>query len=432
MDSGAHGQAGILLAILVLASAAPALAQQERVPKSLWGVRGDVGLGFVEQFFTNYGDRSFYEARPSGEDVRVAVVDTGIDTKHPDLDDTMACNDCWKPNFDCQGEDETAPATAPEPFDDNGHGTHVSGIIAGDGHAQLNPTNSYFPTGAWGIAPDTELVVAKAMNATGGGSDECVAEAVRWSLDPDGVPDSGDEPHIVHLSLGVQSSDGSVPTGSKTEKAVEEAIEQGVFVVMSAGNQGQRGPAAPGNVDGVIAVGALGSDGQPLEMSNRGEGVDVFAPGVIMSTFPKNLDDDGIRDGYTGLAGTSQAAPVVTGGLSLVLDANPELREGGDEIKVYYVESLIERTGTPTSSGSAQFVTFDGGQLVAAEDAGTSDWAGWLVAAFGVAALLVAVVLGRAGFTLLQSYVEDEEETTPPNREPSTGSEQTRGSDGQT
>jgi subtilisin family serine protease len=416
--SGASGRVSLWVVVLLVASAGSAVAQQERLPNSLWGVRGEVGLGFVEQFVTNYGDRSFYEDRPSGEGVRVAVIDTGLASEHPDLDGKIACEDCWKGSFDCRGQQARS---APDPVDDNGHGTHVAGIIAGNGHTQLNPTHSYFPTGAWGLAPDADLVVAKAMNATGGGSDKCVADAIRWSLDPDGVEDSGDEPHIVHLSLGVQSGDGSIPTGSQTEDAVREAIDQGIFVVMSAGNQGQQGPAVPGNVDGVVAVGALDSNGEPLEMSNRGDGVDVFAPGVIMSTWPSNLDQDGIDDGYTGLAGTSQAAPVVTGGLALTLEANPSLKDGGQATKVQHIETMIQRTGNPVNVRGDAFTTFDGNELLASQDKGTDELAWGVVTTVSITLLIVLAVLGRAGFSLLASYAEDDGPVHEPG--PSTSAE---------
>jgi subtilisin family serine protease len=398
--------------MMVFATAVPAVAQQEQVPQSLWGVRGDVGLGVVPQFVTNYGERSALEQRPSGEDVRVAVIDTGLAPDHPDLDASLACDHCWRDFVNNRSR----------PYDDNGHGTHVAGIIAGNGHPQLNPLQSYFPTGAIGIASDADLVVAKAMNETGGGKDERVAEAIEWSMDPDGQPDSGDEPHILHLSLGVRTQsapEGSVPTGSKTEGAVQEAIERGIFVVMSAGNQGQQGPAVPGNVDGVIAVGALASDGQRLEMSNTGEGVDLFAPGIVMSTWPQPLDEDRIRDGYTGLAGTSQAAPVVTGGLALAADANPQLRDAGGAEKVEHVETMVQRTGEVRETGEASVVTFDGEAFLASQDQGTDelDWS--TVLAVSLLALLVLATLGRIGYAAVQEREaeSDSAEPTPPGAE---------------
>jgi subtilisin family serine protease len=389
-----------LLTIALLGTALPALAQQEQVPQSLWGVRGDVGLGVVPQFVTNYGDRSALEERPSGEGIRVAVIDTGIAPDHPDLDSSLACDHCWRDFVDNRSQ----------PYDDNGHGTHVAGIIAGNGHLQANPLNSYFPTGALGIASGSELIVAKAMNETGGGKDERVARAIDWSLDPDGEPGSGDEPHILHLSLGVRSpttQDGKVVTGSETEAAVREAVERGVFVVMSAGNQGQRGPAVPGNVDGVVAVGALTSNGEVLEMSNRGEGVDVFAPGVVMSAWPRDLDRDRIDDGYTGLAGTSQAAPVVTGGLALAVDANPRLLEDS-ATKVEHVESMLQQTGDKrTTAGGTSVVTFDGERFLASQDQGTEELHWGLVGALALLLIAVVVTLGRVVYGLVEGPAEE-------------------------
>ncbi len=398
---GRPNQAALLVFILVAASV-PALAQADNVPQSLWGVRGDVGLGVMPQFVTNYGERSPLEQRPSGEGVRVAIIDTGIDPDHPDLDGALACDHCWRDFVN----------NRTEAYDDNGHGTHVAGIIAGNGHLQMNPLESYFPTGAIGLAAKATLVVAKAMNESGGGKDARVAEAIEWSLDPDGIPGSGDEPHILHLSLGVRPDsngvpEASVPTGSKTEEVVRDAIEKGIFVVMSAGNQGQQGPAAPGNIDGVVAVGALSSRGQPLEMSNRGEGVDIFAPGVVMSTWPRDLDEDRINDGYTGLAGTSQAAPVVTGGLALAVQANPDLVQA-DATKVQHVEEMIRQTGG-RSTDDARIVTFDGATFLESQDRGTDELHWGMVGILTLTGLLVILVLGRLGYVLVQDRAESDE-----------------------
>lgn len=396
--------------LLLVPLAAPAAAQSDRfVPESLWGVKSDIGLGFVRETLTNYGNRSFWEARPSGEGVQVAIIDTGLSPSHPDLDGTLACGHCWK-DFVNQ---------RPRPYDDNGHGTHVAGIVAGNGHLQPNPLNAYFPTGARGIAPGAQLIVAKAMNATGGGSDTRVANAIEWVMDPDGQPGTGDEPDILHLSLGVRApttTDGTVKVGSRTEEVVRDAIERGILVVMSAGNQGEQGPAPPGNVDGVLAVGALDADGQLVAFSNRGKGVDVFAPGVIMSTWPRQLDGDGITDAYTGLAGTSQAAPVVTGALALVLDANPRLAEGGPTM-VQHIESTVRSTSAREDAGGMQVRTLDAGALLAAEDAGTDEISVGVVTVLGVAGLLVVVLGGRAAWRALEAYVERNPEPNPPANE---------------
>lgn len=404
----------IAVLILSLATVGPAVAQQDApggrfVPKSLWGVKSDVGLGFAREFGTNYADRSFYEARPSGQGVRVAVIDTGITPSHPDLDGTLACGHCWRDFVDQRTQ----------PYDDNGHGTHVSAIISGNGHWQVNPLKAYFPTGARGLAPESELIVAKAMNASGGGSDARVAESIRWATDPDGEPGTGDEPHILHLSLGVRAptaEDGQVDAGSKTETAVREAIEDGIIVVMSAGNQGQRDPAPPGNVDGVLAVGGLKSGGEPLPFSNRGPDVDVYAPGVVLSAWPPDLDDDGIEDAYTGLAGTSQAAPVVTGALALAVEANPALT-GGDAAKVQHVESIVRSTSHTVSTPDGSLRMLDANALLISQDRGAEDLALGVLTVLGLLALIGLYIVGRMGWHALEGYVERQEDTPPPNGE---------------
>lgn len=392
--------AAALLAALVLAPlvVAPAEAQGARlVPQSLWGVKQSVGLGAFQELVTNHGERSFWQDRPSGQGVRVAIVDTGIDLGHPDLDGVLACDHCWR---DLVGGLTT-------PYDDNGHGTHVAGIVAGRGHLQWNPLQSYFPTGARGVAPGAGLIVAKAMNSTGGGADATVAAAIAWALDPDGDPGTADGAHVVHLSLGVDVPGGPqlpvLRAGSETEDAVRRAIDAGVFVVLSAGNQGQEGVPPPGNVPGVIAVGAVDDGDAILEFSNRGPEVDVFAPGVIMSTWPAALDDDGIRDGYTGLAGTSQAAPVVTGTLALVLGANPALASGGGATKVAHMERLVSETGEALSSGG---VGLDAEALLVTQDQGTDGVSWGVVLTLGILALVFAGAVARVALALLRRNAE--------------------------
>lgn len=411
--------AGLLL--LVPAVVAPAqTADRSFVPESLWGVKSDVELSVVREFVTNVGDRPFWKARPSGEGVRIALIDTGLAPSHPDLDGVLACGHCWKDFVDGRRQ----------PYDDNGHGTHVAGILVGNGHLQPNPLNAYFPTGARGLAPQAELIVAKAMNRSGGGSDERVAEAIRWAMNPDGEPNTGDEPHILHLSLGVRAptaDDGQVEAGSKTVQAVREAIERGIFVVMSAGNQGEQGPAPPGNVDGVLAVGGLDAQGQLLPFSNRGQGVDIYAPGVIMSSWPADLDEDGIEDRYTGLAGTSQAAPVVTGGLALAIDANPKLMQQAGAVKVQHIEEVVRSTADRESPGARTLRVLDANALIASQDQGTSELAWPQIGVAATLALLLIGGLGRVGWRALERFVEersDEEPAGPPaGSSPGSGTE---------
>lgn len=410
----------ISLTLLILSAAlVPMVAGQQDggqgerlVSQSLWGVKQSVGLSLVREYATNYGQRSFWEDRPDGGGVRVAIVDTGIDLSHPDLSGSLACALCWRDLVDQR----------PAPYDDHGHGTHVAGILAGRGHGQLNPLKSYFPTGARGIAPAAELIVAKAMNASGAGKDARVAEAVEWSLDPDGDPGTDDGADIIHLSLGIEApTQPTVPgapkveAGSETEQAVRRAVEDGVFVVMSAGNQGRDRAAPPAGVDGVIAVGALDGSGRVLGFSNTGEDVDVYAPGVVTSTWPRALDEDGIEDGYTGLAGTSQAAPVVSGTLALALGAGPTL-DGGGATKVAHLEELVRRTGRPVDQGPSDAVQVDAAAVVASQDAGADGVAWGVVIVFTLLALALAGSLARVLWGLLAKTVEEQNGGGPPPR----------------
>lgn len=331
--------------------------------QSLWGVKWDTGTYSVR-----------YLARPpwmegfTGEGVRVAVVDTGVDGNHPDLKGKIVA---WRDFL--HGE--------PEPYDDDDHGTHVAGIIAGKGHWQLDPLDHYFPGGARGVAPDVELIVAKAMDSLGEGTPDTVADAINWAVDPNGDGDLRDGAHVINLSIGIELPGGGTlpaipglpqPTSDPCRNrtllndpglqrictAINRAVDRGVVVVVAAGNhEPGQGEAItfPGTMSTVVTVGALDADGDVAGFSNVGNEQnrkpDVVAPGVIVSTFPKARDtDDGRQDGYIGLGGTSMAAPVVTGTIALMMESSPELKEkrtaGGLTGKVATIRDVLRTTAS--------------------------------------------------------------------------------------
>ena len=265
-----------------------------------------------------------------GESVIIGIVDSGIDTSHPDLDHINI--HAWADFVDEE----------PEPYDDNGHGTHIAGIITAKGEIR-------------GAAPEVSLVVAKAIDADGSGSDSVVAEGIRFSID------NGAD--VICLSLGGTAR--FLNLGDDTAAACNQAIDMGIFVVAAAGNDGEDDDgdvASPAVVQGVIAVGAIGENKNIASFSSIGnnEGEvpgyqfwdltepedpnkkpELVAPGVdITSTH--------LEKGYAKASGTSQATAFVSGALVLLLDANPDYQRegllGGDSDVIYQIKNHLMST----------------------------------------------------------------------------------------
>lgn len=228
-----------------------------------------------------------------GKGVTIAIVDTGVDTEHPDLKDKIVTG---YNVLDRSGN----------PRDDNGHGTHCAGVAGAD-------TNNGI--GIAGMAPEAKIMPIKALNSGGGGSDALVAEGVVWAVDHGA--------QIVSLSLGT-------PEESQPLKdACEYAANKGVLVVAAMGNAGNGDKNYPAAYPGVLAVGATNEENKEAEFSQYGEWISVCAPGTgIYSTFPTynvTLNDDGYPTEYAALDGTSMATPMVAGVAALVKSKYPSL-----------------------------------------------------------------------------------------------------------
>src|SRR5262249_22671999 len=164
-----------------------------------------------------------------GEGVTVAVLDTGIDYTHPDLGSGFGEGHKVVGGYDFVNDDA-------DPMDDNGHGTHVAGIIA---------AKAAEPGGVTGVAPEASLLAYKAMDASGQGETSTIIEGLEASVDP-ANPHRAD---VVNMSLGGYG-DGLDPLGL----AATAATRDGVVVVASAGNSGSNRDTilTPAAADGVI------------------------------------------------------------------------------------------------------------------------------------------------------------------------------------
>jgi subtilisin family serine protease len=248
----------------------------------------------------------------TGKGVKIAVLDTGWDHDHPDLQGTVTA----ERNL-ITGSDNAN--------DDNGHGTHVAGIIAGSGAA----SNGRYE----GVAPGASLLVGKVLDAGGSGFSSDIIAGMEWA-----VAQGAD---IVNMSLGSSlPSTGEDPLSQAVNTL--SAQSKSLFVV-AAGNAGPGATTirAPGAADAALTVGAVDSTGSIASFSSRGPRLgdgaikpDITAPGVaVISARAKgtpigDIDPEGpqgpIDDNYTALSGTSMATPATAGAVALLAQAHPD------------------------------------------------------------------------------------------------------------
>jgi len=222
-------------------------------------------------------DADLVQGTTTGDPIKVAIVDTGIDVKHPDLKDNL------------KGGVSTIGYTTSY-NDDNGHGTHVAGIVAA-----LNND-----IGVVGVAPEANLYAVKVLDRRGSGYLSDVIEGLDWAV-ANGM-------QVVNMSLGTSAYNKSF------EDAVKKVNAAGITQVAAAGNSGPGDNTVtyPAKFTEVIAVSATDKFDTIASWSSRGPEIDLAAPGVsIYSTYKGST--------YKTLSGTSMAAPHVTGAAALVL-----------------------------------------------------------------------------------------------------------------
>src|SRR5688500_12303957 len=245
--------------------------------------------------------------RTTGAGVRIGIVDTGVDLTHEDLAGKVV------ESTSCVGSNGDPNRCTGSAQDDQGHGTHVSGIAA------AYKDNG---KGVAGVAPDAELVVAKVLTATGTGSSEDVTAGIKWVVDHGA--------RVVNLSLGDPAMViTSLIQPSDLLEGINYAWARGAVPVIAAGNSNALGLGLEGRSYGdmnAIVVAATGPDDRAAEYSTSTGHAKwaVVAPGGAANG---NKADDilstiWIKDqpnSYGSLAGTSMAAPQVTGALALLL-----------------------------------------------------------------------------------------------------------------
>ncbi|MCE4625548.1 MAG: S8 family serine peptidase [Desulfurococcales archaeon] len=291
----------------------PLVALDDVAPQSVssWGIYKIK----APDVWSQYGDR--------GQGIRVAVLDTGVDISHPALQGKMFTvnpSDSRYPGgwieFDSNGN-----AKCSTPHDSGEHGTHVSGTVLGGDGQNI----------AIGVAPDAKLMHALVLPG-GSGSFASVLAGIEWAVSPydcNGNPTNAPA-HVISMSLGASGY-----YGDYLLDAIKNALQANIVVVAAIGNEGQGTSSNPGNIWGVIGVGATDQNDNHASFSS-GEVVnwnnppsswpfygyypsqyikpDVSAPGVsITSSVPGG--------GYASWDGTSMATPHVAGTVALILSA---------------------------------------------------------------------------------------------------------------
>ncbi len=263
----------------------------------------------------------------------VAVLDTGVDYNHRDLRDNMWVNEAELNGADGIDDDENGYVddiygynfiyNNDDPFDDYGHGTYCSGIIAARGDNDLDIT---------GICWNTRIMALKFMGLFGDGTTSDAVLAIYYA---------------VENGADVISNSWSTADESLLLKdAVDYAHSQGVIIVASAGNDDSDLPQYPACYKNVISVAATDSDDKRWPYSNYGDWVDIAAPGVdILSLSAEGASFGVSNNGYTTiLSGTSTACPHIAGSCALLLSANPLMTFD----QLY---SVLTRTADPISPG---------------------------------------------------------------------------------
>lgn len=251
----------------------------------------------------------------TGKNMKIGILDTGIDVNHPDLAPNIAAVKSFV------GDDGK---------DVNGHGTHCAGIIAGCKNG----------SGIVGIAPDAQLYIAKVLNNDGTGGYMGLVDGIRWLIEQD--------VNVISMSIGTHSM---LPW--QLEDAIIAATTSGIIFVVAAGNEGAWGEdslSTFAKYDNVLAIGAVDSEKNTPYWSSRGPEIDFAAPGVdVYSCFPPSS--------YAKLSGTSMATPAMAAVISLLIEK--EMAETGHRMtkgdlvqKLMKLSEDIGPVGFDTATGN--------------------------------------------------------------------------------
>ncbi|MFJ5220453.1 S8 family peptidase [Streptomyces sp. NPDC088354] len=263
---------------------------------------------FLADTTAHIGAPTAWAGGTTGTGVRVAVLDTGADTEHPDLVDRLVATESFVP-----GEDVT---------DRQGHGTHTASTVAGTGAASGGTER--------GVAPSADLLVGKVLDNGGSGQESWIIAGMEWAA-------RTEHAKVINMSLGNRNlTDQSDPMSQSLNSL---SAETGALFVVAAGNAGPSpySLSAPGTADAALTVGVVDTSDQLDPRSSSGprgldDGLkpDMTAPGINVLAARSQYADSG-EGYYQTMSGTSMAAPHVAGAAVLLAQKHPDWT--GQEIK---------------------------------------------------------------------------------------------------
>ena len=251
----------------------------------------------------------------TGQGITIAVIDTGVALEHPDLKDNLVSGYNAITGSEASGANQ----------DDNGHGTHVSGIAA----AELNDV------GIVGVANQAKIMPIKAMDFRGEGYDDAIASGIVWAADHGAK--------IINLSLG---SENGAHSSDILRQSVAYAYNKGCLLVAAAGNdnptsEGNPGVSYPASDPNVMAIAATDEKNNVASYSVTGPEVALAAPGdSITSDWWSKTNGAG----YANASGTSMAAPFVAGEAALIWSQHPDWSR--DQV-IQVLEAGVKDLGSP-------------------------------------------------------------------------------------
>ncbi|MFD0056943.1 S8 family serine peptidase [Streptomyces sp. NPDC127168] len=266
----------------------------------------------------------------TGQGVDVAVLDTGVDSSHPDLADRIAATKSFVPG---QAIDDA-----------DGHGTHVASTISGTGAASGGQEK--------GVAPGARLHIGKALDDTGSGQDSWVLAAMEWAA-------RDQRARIVSMSLGGGPTDGTDPLSLAVNSLSKET---GALFTIAAGNSFRNFTVgSPGAADAALTVGAVDSQDALAGFSSRGPRLgdfavkpEITAPGVdVLAARSRWAPGEGA---YTSMSGTSMATPHVAGAAALLAAEHPDWT--GAQLKEVLISTAKATPGdSPFEAGNGRVDT---------------------------------------------------------------------------
>jgi subtilisin family serine protease len=268
-----------------------------------------------------------WEITTGSPDVVVAILDTGVDEHHPDLQGKLV------PGYDVVND------TA-NPHDDHSHGTSCSGIVAAAADNGI---------GVAGMAPGCRVMPVKVLNKRGVGPLEWAAKGIVWAVD--------------HGARVVSMSFGEDERSQVLQDAVDYARAHNVLCIASMGNDGEEVKHWPACTDGVLALGATYEDDRPALFTTEGSWVSMAAPGSRVYTVSPTYEiiDPmfGKRDlNYTYFSGTSASSPVAAAVAALVISHEPGIKEPELKLRLRKTADDVGAPGWDRQSGDGRVNAF--------------------------------------------------------------------------